>query len=32
MNDIEKLPRLIKQAMAALDNATTAAEVLDARD
>jgi hypothetical protein len=32
MNDIETLPRLIDQAMAALDNATTAAEVLDARD
>jgi hypothetical protein len=32
MNDIETLPCLIDQAMAALDNATTAAEVLDARD
>jgi hypothetical protein len=32
VNDIETLPRLIEQAMAALDNATTAAEVLDARD
>jgi hypothetical protein len=32
MNDIETLPRLIEQAMAALENATTAAEVLDARD
>jgi hypothetical protein len=32
MNDMETLPRLIDQAMAALDNATTAAEVLDARD
>jgi hypothetical protein len=32
MNDMETLPRLIDQAMAALDHATTAAEVLDARD
>jgi hypothetical protein len=32
MNDIETLPRLIDQAMAALNSATTAAEVLDARD
>jgi hypothetical protein len=32
MNDMETLPRLIDQAMATLDNATTAAEVLDARD
>jgi hypothetical protein len=32
MNDLETLPLLIKQAMAALDGATTAAEVLDARD
>jgi hypothetical protein len=31
-NDLETLPLLIKQAMAALDGATTAAEVLDARD
>jgi hypothetical protein len=31
-NDIETLPSLIEQAMAALNNATTAAEVLDARD
>lgn len=32
MNDLEKLPGLIEQAMVALGNATTAAEVLDARD
>lgn len=31
-NDLETLPRLIEQAIAALDGATTAAEVLDARD
>jgi hypothetical protein len=32
MNDIETLPHMLKQAMAALDNATTAAEILEAHE